>query len=314
MPNLSNVKSSTSNLLYFEDESVEDYIYKILEKEARTKRADVIEVKTERQARSVFELSNMEPLNADKWLFKIDIGSVSPLQKQLFNLAEFSDTSLFLFETKNGSSFFKARQNTGGRTNAMFCRSLSFDDISFLLKDYDVNQNIKSHVQKHYRDDVAKVFRFLEVIKSGEEIKTTKELIGHLGVSASDVRGIVFDLLKPINKDPKRRIKKVISSLEATADKRGIYKLKNDLKFVVKDILDIKMLYLSGVIYKEIKQNLPDGFDGKKLRRYNWMFKRGEFENFDITTVQRLYLELSSKNPWYTSSDMLGFTYRWFSH
>lgn len=105
------------------------------------------------------------------------------------------------------------------------------------------------------------------------------------------------------------------------ADTYGFTKMRNFLLASVKDILDIKELYMVGAIYDTIrdlpdkkvmdaKGNLSPVYDEKRLSKYNSRLKY--IIEIPYLRVVRLYLTLKKGGRWFNAMDMVNFMYQYY--
>ena len=84
----------------------------------------------------------------------------------------------------------------------------------------------------------------------------------------------------------------------------------NFIKATIKDILNIKILYLNGTIYDRVI-NIPSCYDEKRLMRYNYCIKVIT-EGISYSRLLFLYQTLGIYGKWYTSQDGVLFLYKYY--
>ena len=248
---------------------------------------------------------------SEKWLVVLDYSKTKASCKTYKNIFSL-ETTIFMVKVKNYKDFkeFKELVRT---SNDLYLSIIRGADISFLLEQFKLPQGVLDFVIKSYSRDPEKIFELRQKLLDGMEVKTSKDVTSLIGESSSSLEYFAFMLLA----DPpttergyaavyRKRIQ-VASSLIETL---GIGTFKNFLTTTVKDILNLKVLYLQGVVYKSIR-DLPEGYDEKKLSRYNRYLDKIENE-IPYNRLVKLYWMLKNEGYWSKERDLLDFMYKYY--
>lgn len=311
--NLDKLGSKSSSILYTEHELVKDYVYRELASRAGTKRKDVIVAQTDKQAREIFSYQGLDPLEANKWFFHIETARISTtLLNPLIKMAEMDDSGMYLFDTSTGRDFFRVREQSSSQSITMFIRSYSREDVYAITKSMGMEPQVVEALARGYRMDLRSPFDLKEKMDEGFDVKTQRDVTKLLGVSSMMTSRTVFEMLNPI-KNVNMRLKRVIPSLLSAEEKVGAYNYRKTLAGAAKEYFDLRLLMHMGKIYKTLPDKLPPGFDHKRLVKHRYLLESGRLEEVPLVRVQRMWLELTDENVWYTRQDMLEWVYRWFS-
>lgn len=290
---------------------VEMYIYDVLKKRCNATLESVYNISKVSEFRDMLETVNLEPYMADKWLFIIDYSKLKSTVDKYIHLFDI-DTSCFIVKCKGYKDFKEFKQKCP-RVNDLYLSILRKGDIQYLLRDYKLPQKIVDFVIKSYSRDPEKVFTLLKELENGVEISVTKDVVDICGISAGSVISLVMLLLSDPPKTRKGLNRVLKKRIQIANDLIGAYSIstfRNFLMSTVKDILDIKVLYLQGVIYKSIR-DIPECYDEKKLSRYNpYLFRITE--EISLDRIVRLYVTIKKSGYWKNKSMMVQFMYDYY--
>lgn len=313
-----------AHLLLTSSSLSEMYIYDILKEKCKATRDSIYEVNTKSSINSMLELVNVQPFLADKWLFVLTFNKVKKILKEHIGIFE-ADTAEFLIEVKNYKEYKEAKELLGKvNLNDIYLSYIRRYDVEFLLGKYNLSQKMLDFVVKSYASDPEQVFILMKELDNGLLIENRKQIVDVCGVSVGSLNYFALSLLKEPPKTAKgqksvcRNRMKVAVEL---ADTYGYGKMRNFLMACVKDILDIKQLYINGVIYDKIR-DLPDVtvenskgekvpvYDEKRLSKYNIFLQT--IIDTPYTRIVRLYLMLKKGGRWFRDVDMMNFIYQYY--
>lgn len=312
MGSIRNLRDGSMNvhLLLSNSNLSELYIYDTLKSKCNATRDSIYDINTKSSTNEMFELVNLQPFNADKWLFVIDFSKVKSILKNKIGVFD-SDTSEFLIKVKNYKEFKEAKEMLK-KVNDIYLSFIRYYDVEFLLDGYNLSPKMVEFVARSYSSDVEQVFQLLNELKNGLVVNDRKDIVNICGVSSGSLNTFALMLLKDFpttDKGKKMAYKKRITTAVELAETYGFSKMRNFLMTCVKDILDIKQLYLAGVIYDRI-HNLPSCYDEKRLSRYNMYLSF--IINTPINKIMKLYLMLRKNGRWYSDIDMVSFIYQYY--
>lgn len=313
MGTLRDLKSNEKNvhLLVTNSNLVELYVYDSLKEYCKATLESVYEINKRSEFQEMLEFINMQPYMADKWLFVVDYSKLKAIIKQYVRIFDI-DTSCFLVKCKNYAEF-KEFKELYPKVNDLYLSIIRSPEVTYLLQDFKLSQKLVEFITKSYSREPEKIFTLLKELKNGVEIKDSKDIVKICGVSSSSVVSFAMLLLAdPPKSDTgeKRVLKKRIQIANDLISAYGLSSFRNFLVSSVKDMIDIKTLYLKGVIYKSIRY-IPECYDEKKLSRYN-VYLRRITEEISMDRLVRLYICLKKSGKWYNKSMMLQFIYDYY--
>lgn len=313
MGSLRNLSSGDKNthMLLTSSNLAEIYVYDTLKSACGATIDSVVEVTNKATFTNMLELVNMQPLLADKWLFVISYKSVRQLVKKYEGIFQ-SDTAMFLIKVENYKDF-KEFKGIIKNINDLYLNTIGYSDVSFLLQGYKLSNNMIEFVAKSYYRDPEKVFILQKELSNGATINSNKDIVKICGESTGTVARFAMLLLNEMP-STSSGLKKVfnlrVKILVDLCDSFGPRSTYNFLCSTLKDILNIKILYLQGVIYDSIR-DLPECYDEKKLSRYNMYLKR-IVQDLTYENILRLYIALSSCDSWRSTQDGVMFLYKYY--
>ena len=306
-----NNESTNVHLLVTSFSLAEIYVYDTLKGKCNATLESVSEVQSKADFEEMLDLSNIQPYLASKWLFVITYKKVKSLIKKypdVFN----TDVAEFLIKVENYKEFleFKALKIP---CNELYLSVIRRRDVLTLLSGYSLSAKVLDFIAANYSHDVDKVFEIRQFLMSGEKIETTKDVIKLCGESSTSTSRFVLLLLRELPKSEKglkmvyaKRVR-MLNTLLLTY---GYSKAYNFIVSTVSDILDIKVLYMNGVIYDAIRE-LPEPYDEKKLSRYSRYLKTIEKE-IPYERILRLLVELKETGRWQSDDTAIQFLYSYY--
>lgn len=300
----------------------EMYIYDILKEKCGANKDSIFDINTKNNVSNMLELVGVQPFLAEKWLFVINYSKVKGQLKEHKGVFQ-SDTSEFLIKVKNYKEYKEAKELLGN-INDIYLTYIRAYDVEFLLQKYKISPSLVDFVSKSYYSDPEQVFVLMKELDSGLILDKRKQVVDICGVSSGSLTSFAMSLLKEPSKTEKGKKmvcrNRVKVALEL-AETYGFSKMRNFLMACVKDILDIKQLYMTGVIYDKIR-DLPDievedkngnktpVYDEKKLSKYNFYLQ--SIIEIPYTRILNLYLVLKSQGRWFKDIDMVNFIYQYY--
>lgn len=288
-------------------------VYNLLKQACNGNKDTIFYVNKKSDVEEMLDLSLIMPYSADQWLFIVNYGKVKRHRRKLIEFIKAKTiSSKVLVSFDKYADFKKFNDDLGAIVNSLYLKTLRKDDMAFLFRDTKLGKDLKDFVFYSYRSEVEKVMSILDYIKGGHSIKSRKDITELVGVSTGSVQHFIFQLLGKAPKTEKSReiiIKNRSYILSELAKVYGVRGIKTILTNSVKDILDIKTLYLSGVVYKSLT-NIPKGYNSKRLLRYRVFF--GKIIDIDYSRILELYLLLYNEGAWSSELDLYKFLYIYY--
>lgn len=319
--NLINENVNT-HILLTSSSLAEMYIYDTLKDKCKATRDGIYNVETKSGVDTMLELVNIQPFLAEKWLFILNYAKVKRYIKDRQGIFD-ADTSEFLIKVKNYKEYKEVKELIG-KANDIYLTYLKFSDVDYILRDYELSENMKTFIKKSYSSEPDKVFTLMKAMNTGTQIPNKRAIVNACGVSAGSLSYFAISLLNAkveTDRGKKMSCKKKMSVAVELAETYGYSKMRNFLMACVKDMLDIKQLYMVGAIYDKIS-GLPDVsvidvkgdskpvYDEKRLSRYNMQFK--SIIEIPYEKFVKLYIMLKKCGKWYSATDMMRFVYDYY--
>lgn len=289
----------------------EMFVYDTLKAKCKADSESVSRVEKVSDFREMLELVGMQAYMADRWLFVVDFSKLKSHIKNHLGIFD-SDTACFLITVKNYADYKEFKQ-LYSKVNDMYLSFMRESEIGYLLHPFGFSQKNIEFVSRSYGRDPDRVFELLRELKNGAKIESQKDIVNICGASAGSIAHFAISLLSdPPSTDKGERsvIRNRIKEAEDLVDTYGIKSFRNFLVSTVKDILDIKTLYMEGIVYKSIR-DIPECYDEKKLSKYNYYFRRIT-EEIPYGRLVKLYVELKKQGTWYSKVHMLQFIYNYY--
>lgn len=296
------------HLLLTSSNLAEIYVYDTLKEKCNGNIDTIYTVNSRSTFTEMLDLVNVQSFEASKWLFVIDYSRVKTLlkgKKAIFDC----NTSEFLIKVKNYKEFKELKRDVN--CNDIYLNYMNYSDICFLLDKYKLGSNLVKFICNSYSSDSDKIFTLQKNLSEGYVVSNKKDITNICGNPVGSLVGFALIILRGLPKTDrgyKMALKRRIKLCLELGEVYGSSSFKNFLISAVKDILDIKQLYLVGAIYDDIS-NLPSCFDEGRLKRYSKYLNT--IKTIEYPVILKLYLELKKSNRWYSSLDTANFIYNY---
>lgn len=277
----------------------------------------VLTVDNKKTLKEAGNFSGMIPFDAKRWLFIVNLDKVG-VNADLRDIIYNNSTGLFFCTTDKYSTYKRFKDMCKALDHMVdfyitYLKRMDFYYLYYALvpKDDMLPKVLSDFVQKGYSNDISTVINFFIELSRGTKFDSKKSIIDFCGQSGNTVDNLLFSLLEMQFKT-ERGIKSVmgnrLKSGYELAQSIGWHKLRTYLYSSLNAVMDIKGLYISGVIYKRI-ENLPDNFNEKKLSKYQRLFKK--IKEVPFSDMVRLRVALYECGDWNNEADYLRFIYRY---
>lgn len=289
------------------------FIYNTLKKSTGGNKDTIIYVNKKSDIEEMSDLALVMPMQADQWLFIINYDKVKRHRRKIIELIKKKNiSSKYLVSFSKYVDFKKFNEDLGSIANSMYLKNLNLTDVRFLFRKYRFDKDLFQFIFYSYRSEVEKMMSLLSFLETGHLIKSRKDVTDLVGVSTGSVQHFIFQLLgkKPLSeKSQKTVLKNRVNTLTELSKVYGVRSLKGILTNSVKDILDIKSLYLNGVIYKTI-DNIPEGYVATRLLKYKPFYAK--ILDISYMRILDLYLLLYNERSWNSEVEMYQFIYTYY--
>lgn len=289
------------------------FVYNMLKKATNGNKDTVIYVNKKSDVEEMSDLSLVMPMNADQWLFIISYDKVKRHRRKIIELIKQKNpSSKYLISFEKYIDFKRFNDDLGSMVNSMYLKNLNQKDARFLFRKYKFDKDLFQFIFYSYRSEVEKMMTLLSFLDMGQTVRSRKDVTDLVGVSTGSVQHFIFQLLgkKPLSlKSQGIIVKNRTVTISELAKVYGVRQLKVIITNSVKDILDIKSLNLTGVLYKSIDK-IPKGYDSTRLLKYKPFYAK--ILDVPYIRILDLYLLLYNERSWNSELDMYRFIYTYY--
>lgn len=303
-----NISCSTKKILmYCPDNLASLYVKDKIRDMSGANSSSMLDVNNKSTFMSAMDMCQVAPMIAESWVFILHYDKVSKLMyanKAVFD----SSYAYFIIEVKNYKEFLDVKKNISVDLE-LYLSYIGFYDVEYLFRGFKIHEKIINFIAKSYRDSPESIFTLLKWVQEGAKLEERSDVVDLIGKPTGTVSSFAIMLLEDSKKVYTEKL--FSNRLNTIQDLCGIYgfsSLRNFLMASVKDILDIKILWLVGTIYDKI-WDLPEGYDTKRLSRYNRLLP--VIIGLPYEKILNLYMMLNSCY-WRTDIDMLNFMYKYY--
>lgn len=289
------------------------FVYNTLKKATSGNKDTIIYVNKKSDVEEMSDLALVMPMQADQWLFVINYDKVKRHRRKVVELVKQKNpSSKYLISFEKYIDFKRFNDDLGSIVNPMYLKNLNQTDVRFLFRKYKFDKDLFQFIFYSYRSEVEKMMTLLEFLDMGQTVKSRKDVTDLVGVSTGSVQHFIFQLLgkKPLSlKSQGIIVKNRTVTISELAKVYGVRQLKGIITNSVKDILDIKSLNLTGVLYKSIDK-IPEGYDSTRLLKYKPFYAK--ILDVPYIRILDLYLLLYNERSWNSELDMYRFIYTYY--
>lgn len=286
------------------------FVYDTLKKVCNGNKDTIFYINNKSDVEEMVSLGLIMPAQADQWLFIVNYDKVKRHRKKIINHIKLNlPSSKFLVKFSKYIDFKKFNDDISVKNNSMYLKSIRLADMGYLFRKSRLSKELKDFIYHSYRSEVEKIMELIEYLEEGNPLRNRKDITDLVGLSTGSVQHFVFQLLskKPLNeKSQSLIIKNRIRTLNELSKVYGVRGTRTLLLRILKDILDIKTLYLSGEVYKSLDR-IPEGYDSKRLLRYRSYYSK--IVDTSYSSILELYLLLYNQGNWSSEVDLFRFIY-----
>lgn len=277
----------------------------------------ILDISTKGDIKKIKDVTGIKPPFSDKWYIQINLDKL--YDKSLIQNIKSSSTCVFFCTCSKYGTFKKFKEDLKDKDGLvdLYINYLRRPDFiylydAFTLSDNKLTKQLFDYVVKSYSSDIEAIFELLLHLNQGEKFESRKDIAEVCGIGGLSVDSYIFDLLKPISGSDKGLLTVIKNRIRAGVDLGETLNFGTMYNFIAKSLFnfcEIKMLIISGVVYKSIYK-LPDSFDEKTLSRYQKYIWR--LKEIPLSEILRLR-QCMGKIRWRNELDFLNFIYRYYS-
>ena len=297
---------------------MEQYIYDTLRRVHGSNALSQLSVENDKDIHVIREVSGITPPFADKWFVTVELGKLS--MKDLLSAILNSTTCFFLIKTERYKDFkfFKEvleHHKQELRYKDFYTNYLRRRDILYIYDKYVTRENRLSgalfdYLVQGYSGDIDALFTLFESIRDGKKIESRKDIVSICGLGGLSVESFMFMLLKdmpPTERGRKQYVKKRLQAGKELGQIYGWNTLYNFTRKALSCIIDIKVLTISGVVYKSIRE-IPNNYDEGALLKYQrYMY---EIERIPLSRLLVLMVAMTER-IWRGTVEYTAFLYQY---
>ena len=289
-----------------------------LKRKYRCNNDSLIRIETKKDIKRVRDVLGITPPFAEKWFVEVDLDVIR--DKDLAKVIIESTTCIFFCTCSKYGIFKKFKDSIKENCNVYdyYINYLRRPDLIYLydafVKEEDrLPKQLFDFVVQGYSGDIEAIFELLVHLSQGEKISSRKDITEICGLGSLTVESYIFSLIKPLSgsaKGLKKVMKDRINVGLELADSMNYTSMYNFMTKCLRCFIEIKILCVSGVVYKTIR-NLPDSYDEKSLARYQKYLWR--LKEIPLSRLLRLRQAMGTK-VWRSEFDLLTFIYTYYNN
>lgn len=276
-----------------------------------------IDLENKTSLKQVKQVTGVSPPLSQRWFVDVDLDKV-PVN-DVAEAIKYSTTCVFfcLFSKyKDYKAMKEELKNVDGVLD-YYLTVLRKPDLiylydAFVPKEKRLSKTLFDYVAQAYSNDIEAVFDLILALNKGQVFTSRTDIADLCGIGTASVESYIFLLLKPLTGSAKgfemvlrNRIKTGVD----LADAIGMSSLYNFMNRSLSLMCEIKMLRISGVVYKHIDK-LPESFDTKALARYQKFIWR--LNEIPLSELLDLRQSMGSR-VWRRDADLLAFVYDYYT-
>lgn len=290
-----------------------------IKRRCKSNQDTIIEVKTKSDLKNVRSVTGVLPPFADRWFVDVNLSGVTV--KDLVDVIASGVTCAFFVTTERYKDYKELKEALKKRniTHVLdyYINYLKRLDFIYLYDAFvpEKNRMLKSlfdYVVQSYSGDIEAVFDLFLEMGNGKSITNRKQIADICGIGGLSIESFIFMLLKEPSQTEKGLRKVMKLRIQAGRELGEVYKWRtfyNFLKKSLTNMVEVKMLRISGVVYKSI-HNLPNGYDDKTLSRYQKYIWR--LNEIPLSRILRLLDTLGNKS-WGSDVEFVEFIYKYYT-
>lgn len=300
---------------------LEEFLRDKMKKHYHVGTESIIEIESKENLKQVKDLQGIAPPFADRWFVSVNMDKFDiKANSELFDIIK-NSTTCFFFVTSTLYANYKKLKDLLSKDNTInlydyYLKTLRKTDFLYLY-DAFVRENDRltpslfKFVFNNYNSNVDAFFNLLLRLNEGVKVSTQKDIVDICGIGGLSTESYILSLVKPLSGSDKGLRTVIRNKLKAGKELGDVYGYEKFYRFINKNIecfCEIKMLTISGVVYRKIK-DLPDGYDEQRLAHYNKYLPA--LSEVPLSELLRIKQSLGNK-VWKTDMDLLEFLYSYY--
>lgn len=304
-------KDKSLHLIHSPNDVVYQYTTDVLKETYGIPRENILDVNNRRTINTMNDWIPIDPHS--KWLFLIDYEKTARSFQHIQKAIRLNPgTSVFSVRTKKYPQFKRVQEAGLGETDH-YLSFLRYHDTKWALRDSGIKSNLLSFISYSYGSSPESIIELAGDIEKGaiSVPQTRADVINQLGYSAGTTTQLALKLMQDVpisDRSRKALMRNRLTAGRELIESYGIRKFRNYLYGSFKDILDVKVLYMNNAIYNKIGTKLPEGYDPKRLRRYQRHIE--EIKEISLERILWYNRVIKETGPWNDENQYQDFLYR----
>lgn len=307
-------------LVYSPVESLKLFIKDQLYANLGCNRDSVFNISNQKHLREAQLLGEVVPILTNCWLFTVDMDKMQQVIKSVSKNLDSNISGVYYCVTSKYRTFKQAKDLLQDQSGVYDFFGGYFKEKD-LLYVYDklvpeenrLSDELYTFVKESYSSDVDSIFKLFDVLGTGAKITSKSEIVDISGIGGNTIPKYTIELLTS-NPTKEKGLKLTIANkLRLVEDLSSVFSwnsIRNLMLDTIYGLSDMKLLYLSGNLYKRYVE-LNDSFDEKRISRYmRYSYLMGIIPMSKLLRARSL-LETNRCN---TSLEFLNFLYAYYSN
>lgn len=254
------------------------------------------------------------PFGGGIWLIDVDTSKI-PMKEVEKSILLSTDANVTIYWIEKYADFKKLIDSETIKANKRACFNMYLGKLEpadiYFLHDIIVptNKHLKRellvYLEKNYTYDVNAVCELYNMIKSGEEISTQKDIVEKVGLGGNTVDSVLIKLLTSVPNTElgsKKQFNNIIKLLEDLSHNYEYSTIRNFMLSSLDIMVAIKYLQLRGEYNKNIKE-IPDIYKDVKFNRLR-RFENVILEDIPLPRILNLISCLKHYNSYEYDLDL----------
>lgn len=315
------VKNPDVLLMVTNSSRLEEFIRDKMKRYYHISSESIIEIDTKESIKQLKSIQGVAPMFSDKWFISINLDKFDVnFCKTIVDTIESSPTCFFFISGTYYATYKNCKNMIEEKKDIIlydyYLKSLKKSDFlylydAFVSDKYKLTSSLFKYVYNNYNSNIDAYFTLLLRLNEGVTVNNPKDIVDICGLGGLSTESYILKLVKPLSGSDKGLRTVIRNKVKEGKELGDVYGYDKFYRFINKNIevfCEIKMLTISGVIYRKI-ENLPKGYDETKLLRYNKYLP--SLSNVPLSELLRLKKAIGTR-VWRTELDFMNFLYNYY--
>lgn len=309
-------------------------LYDKIKKKCNANNESTIVVESKRDLNKVKDVLGVRPPFTERWFVPIDFNTF--FDPSIIDVIKSATTCVFFLTCHKYGMYKRVKQGLKGESGVydFYISYLRRPDFLYLYDGFVHEENklskqLYDFTVKSYSNDVEAVMNLFVELANKRKFESRKDIASVCGIGGLSSEAFIFDFLKPISGSDKGLHKVIKNRLQAgkeLGESMGFGYLYNSMRKHLGIFIELKVLMISGVVYKDAS-HLPENIliDSKSLKeaketgnggfveedlvknqKYIWRLKE-----IPLSQLLRMYT-LLGKERWRDGTYLMKFVYSFY--